>query len=559
MPTKTNMFSLHPIKFLALFALLSLPACGDSADETIVENAAQIGFGMIREADLRTHLEWLADDAREGRGAGEAGYDASAKYVSDFFEELGLFPAGDEGWYQQVPLVSYKIDTESTSVIVHRDGEDRELTYREHYGMNGDKVRAENSVRAEVVYVGFGVHAPEFGYSDYDGVDVEGKIVAYFRGAPSTFEHYARAYYASGRAKAHEAVRRGAIGSVGLRSRRSQESMSWERYKQRTGKRSGMSWVNLSGEASSYFPELRGGVTISAATAEELFQGTPLSFEDALNKMEADEIASVPLGFEISLSRRSTHENLTSPNVIGMVRGTDPGLADEYVLYSAHLDAVGIDPAPETDDNINNGAYDNAIGVSIMLETARYFAANPPARSVLFIALTAEEKGLLGSDYFAHYPTVPTDSIIANVNLDMPLFLYPVADMVAFGSEHSSLEPVVAKAAESHGFELTPNPMPEENLFVRSDQYSFVRRGIPAIYLIPGLNSSDPDIDGEAMLREHLKDYYHKPGDDLARPVDWDSVVRFTRAHIQMGESVANDPVRPTWNEGDFFGERFAN
>ena len=157
---------------------------------------------------------------------------------------------------------------------------------------------------------------------------------------------------------------------------------------------------------------------------------------------------------------------------------------------------------PETDDNINNGAYDNAMGVSIMLETARYFAANPPARSILFIALTAEEKGLLGSDYYANYPTVPTGSIVANINLDMPLFLYPVADIVAFGSEHSSLEPVVADAAQAEGFMLTPNPLPEENLFVRSDQYSFVRRGIPSIYLIPGFNSADPDIDGEALFRE---------------------------------------------------------
>jgi peptidase M28-like protein len=552
------MFSLRPIKVLALFAFLPLLACGDSADETLIENVSEGSLDIVDVANIKEHLEWLADDAREGRGAGEAGHEASAKYVGEFFAELGLVPAGEEGWYQQVPLASYKIDTESTSVIVHRDGEDRELVYREHYGMSGDKVRAETSVRAEVVYVGMGVHAPEFGYSDYAGVDVEGKIVAVFSGAPSTFEHYARAYYASGRTKSQEAVRRGAIGSIGLRSRRAQERTPWERYKQRTGKRRGMSWVNLSGEASSYFPELRGSVTISAATAEELFEGTPISFEDALDKMEADEIASVPLGFEISLARRSTHESLTSPNVIGMVHGTDPELADEYVLYSAHLDAVGIDPAPETDDNINNGAYDNAIGVSIMLETARYFAVNPPARSVLFIALTAEEKGLLGSDYFAHYPTVPSDSIVANINLDMPMFLYPVADVVAFGSEHSSLESVVAEAANEEGFVLTPNPMPEENLFVRSDQYSFVRRGIPAIYLVTGFNATNPDIDGAALQREYTKSYYHKPGDDLSHTFESDSIERFTRAHIKMGEIIASDPQRPTWNDGDFFGERFA-
>ena len=549
-----NPISMPPLALL--FALLA--ACGSVDGPTATPEPEAHGLDSIERKYLETHLVWLADDARQGRVAGQPGHAAAAEYVADFFATHGLEPGGDEGFYQQVPLVSYMIDTESTSVVVHRDREDRELVYREHYGMSGDKVRSEDSVRAEVVYVGFGVHAPEFGYSDYNGIDVEGKIVAAFAGAPSTFSHYARAYYASGRTKAQEAVSRGAIGSIGLRSRRSQERTPWERYRQITGKKPGMAWVNLAGEASDYFGQLRGSITISAATAAELFAGTPISFEAALDAMDSDTIASVPLGFEVSLSRQTTHERLTSPNVIGLVRGTDPALAAEFVVYSAHLDAVGISPVPEDGDDINNGAYDNAIGVSIMLETARYSAANPPARSVLFIALTAEEKGLLGSDYFAHYPTVPSDSIVANVNLDMPLFLYPVADMVAFGSEHSSLEAVVEQAANAEGFVLTPNPLPEENLFVRSDQYSFVRKGVPSIYLIPGFQSTDPAIDGAALFREHLQVYYHKPGDDLTRTFDWDSIVRFTRAHIRIGASIANDPARPTWNEGDFFAERFA-
>ena len=556
--TKINMFNPRLTKTLVFLLPLALFACGDSVDEPAASGSKNSVQEIPSEEHLRAHLEWLADDAREGRGAGEPGHEASAEYVATFFAGLVLESAGDEGWYQQVPLVSYRVDTESTSVVVHRDGEDRDLAYRDHYGMSGDKIRSNDSVRAQVVYVGFGVHAPEFGYSDYDGIDVDGKIVAIFNGAPSTFPHYARAYYASGRTKLQEAVDRGASGSIRLRSRLAQGKTPWERYKKLTGKKPGMAWMSLAGEASDYFGQLHGSITISAAASIELFAGTPIGFEAALDAIEADEIQSVPLGFEISLARRSTHEYLTSPNVIGMVRGTDPELADEYLVYSAHLDAVGIDPAPEGDDYINNGAYDNALGVSIMLETARYYAANPPARSVLFIALTAEEKGLLGSDYFAHYPTVPTDNIIANINLDMPLFLYPVADMVAFGSEHSSLESVVARAAAAEGFALTPNPLPEENLFVRSDQYSFVRKGVPSIYLIPGFQSTDPDIDGEAVFREHIKDYYHKPGDDLARPFDWDSILRFTRAHIQIGVGVANGSDRPTWNDGDFFAVRFA-
>jgi Zn-dependent M28 family amino/carboxypeptidase len=176
----------------------------------------------------------------------------------------------------------------------------------------------------------------------------------------------------------------------------------------------------------------------------------------------------------------------------------------------------------------------------------------------MFIALTGEERGLLGSDYFAHYPTVPVDSIVANVNIDMPLFIFPLADIVAFGAEHSSLGAVADTAVAAEGFVLTPDPIPEEGLFRRSDQYSFVRKGIPAIYLDPGFTSSDPDIDGEALRTDHRHNHYHRPSDDLSRPIDWDSAVRFTRANARIGWAIANDDARPTWNEGDFFGDKFA-
>jgi len=549
-------------KFCLLQATCFLVACAEPHPAAVGDADPLTGpLAGIEAKSLEAHVAWLADDERQGRMTGEPGYDASADYVAARFDEFGLQPGGeplsDDGWFQQVPLVRYQLDTETTSVVIHRDGDDRELGYREHYGMSPDKVRESNHVRADVVYVGYGVHAPEFGYSDYDGIDVRGKIVALFGGAPSTFSHAQRAYYASTRTKSLEAVARGAIGSIGLRSRRIQEQTPWERYKQLTGTRPGMAWVSETGAASGYFPELQGGIVISADTATDLFAASPISFEQALEATATDTPTSTPLGFEVTLSRQSSHDRIQSPNVIGIVRGSDPELANEFVVYSAHLDHIGKSPAPETDDDINNGAYDNAMGISIMLETARIFAEHPPARSALFIAVTAEERGLLGSDYFAHYPTVPAANIVANINLDMPLFLYPVADLVAFGSEHSSLERVVEAAAKSEGFSLTPNPLPEENLFVRSDQYSFVKKGIPAIYLIPGFTSSDTDIDGEVQFREHLRDHYHEPSDDLTRPVDWDSVVRFTRSHIRIGYYIANDSARPLWNDGDFFGERF--
>jgi Zn-dependent M28 family amino/carboxypeptidase len=296
---------------------------------------------------------------------------------------------------------------------------------------------------------------------------------------------------------------------------------------------------------------------LSIDSSERLFDVAPLSFEEAHEAMLAGTPRSALLDVEVTLSGGSEHSSATSANVIGLVRGTDPELAGEYVVYTAHLDHLGVYEDDESDDSVYNGMYDNAMGVALMLETARVIASAPPRRSVLFVALTAEESGLIGSDFFVNNPVVPADSLVANINLDMPLFLYPLADVVAFGSQHSSLQLIAEAGAGEEGFVFSPDPMPEENLFVRSDQYSFVRGGVPAIFLVPGFNSTDDDVDGEALFRDHLKNHYHKPSDDLSRPVHWDSAVRFARAHTRMGFRIGNDAARPAWNEGDFFGEQF--
>ena len=213
-----------------------------------------------------------------------------------------------------------------------------------------------------------------------------------------------------------------------------------------------MAWINLSGAAADYYPEIEGTVLISVEAATELMAASPITFEAARAATEANTPASMPLGFEVTLARKTKHERIESPNVIGIVRGTDPELADEYVVFSAHLDHVGIGvPGEGSDDEIFNGAYDNAMGIALMIEAARAVAANPPRRSVMFIGLTAEEMGLIGSDYFAHYPTVPSDALVANVNLDMPLFLFPVADLIGFGAEHSSLEATMAAGPRRKG------------------------------------------------------------------------------------------------------------
>jgi hypothetical protein len=542
---------------------LSIASCSRSTDDAnpapeTAEGGMTAGLSVISVENLEGHLAYLADDARQGRMTGTDGYDEAAAYVAAEFEALGLEPAGDEGWYQQVPMLGRRLDVESARVTLHRDSGDAELEWKEDFVMGGDEVRDETSVTAEVVFAGFGVHAPEMNYSDYDGIDVRGKIVAVFGGAPDRFGHNERAFYSSGRTKAEEMVKRGAVGRIGLRSRTDQKRVPWERLTLNAGILQGMSWVNLSGEVTDFHPEIEGDAVFSVPTAEDLFAGAPIGFEDALDAADAGRPLSTPLGIEVTLSQETAHEQVTSPNVIGLIRGSDAALKDEYVVFSAHLDHVGIG-APVNGDDIYNGFYDNAMGVALLLEAARAFSAmpEPPRRSILFIALTGEERGLLGSDYFAHYPTVPSDGLIANVNLDMPLLLFPLADVIAFGAEHSTLQDLIEPAVAAEELALTPDPVPEEVLFIRSDQYSFVRQGIPSVFLVPGFRSRDPDIDGAAAFREHLATHYHRPSDDSTRPVDWESALRFARANVRIGAAIADAAKRPAWNEGDFFGTRF--
>jgi hypothetical protein len=556
-------------RYVLIFLAFVLTACAKeapeeaSADTAVVEAESMLstleqGLAVIDRDGIEAHLKYLADDALMGRMTGTPEYDEAAAYVVGHFEEIGLEPGGDDGWYQQVPMLARRINVDSAKFVFHQDDVEKAQRWKEDFVMSGDTVRSETEITAEVVFVGFGVHAPGMNYSDYDGIDVEGKIVAAFGGAPDSFPHNERAFYSSRLSKAEEAVRQGAIGYVGLRSRTDQRRYTWKRLSENAGVRPGMSWVNLSGEAANYFPELQGGAVLNVPPAHELFKRAPISFEQALDAADAGTPLSTPLGTEITLARKTDHESITSPNIIGILRGSDPDLANEYVVFTAHLDHIGTG-VPINGDTIYNGMYDNAMGMSLLIETARAFAAmpEPPRRSILFIALTGEERGLVGSDYYAHYPTVPSDSLVANVNLDMPLLLYPLADVIAFGAEHSSLEQTIGEVVAEEDFVLAADPIPEQVLFIRSDQYSFVKKGVPSVFLVPGFTSTDPAIDGGAIFNAHLQTHYHQPSDDLSRPIDWDSALRFARANVRIGYAVAEEDERPTWNEGDFFGDKF--
>jgi len=242
------------------------------------------------------------------------------------------------------------------------------------------------------------------------------------------------------------------------------------------------------------------------------------------------------------------------PNVIGILPGSDPVLKDEYVVLSAHLDHIGVDPRPGR-DKIYNGAMDNAAGVATMLEAARAFTSSgkPPRRSILFVALAAEEEGLLGSAFLARNPVIGSGRVVADVNLDMPILLYDFQDVVAFGAEHSTLGPIVAAAGAKMGVTLSPDPMPEENLFVRSDHYSFVKAGVPSVFLVTGFKNG-----GEKAFRAFLRTHYHQVSDDVSLPFDWEAGAKFAKLNYLIAREIADGDTAPQWYDRDPFGERFA-
>jgi len=508
---------------------------------------------------LETHLRFLASDALQGRMTGTPGYEAAAEYVASQLRLAGVAPAGTQDYFQPVPYAVASIDPVRSRVRVHRAGRARTLAWKSEWIAGADVLREHARVRAPAVFVGYGVQAPELGHDDYAGLDVRGKIVVMMLGAPKRFAANPRAFHSTRWVKKRIAVAQGAVGTVLLRGAYDASKYRWDLIAHNAGRVPSMKWVAPDGRASDYYPELRGTVVLSETAGADLFKGAPKSHADVMAADATGEaLPRFALPLELELEKRGSVSRLASPNVIGALRGSDPALAGEYVVYTAHLDHLGVGAAVEGDD-VYNGAYDNALGIAMLLETAHAFAAMKPRprRSILFVAVGGEERGLLGSDYFARHPTVPVRRMVASINLDMPLTLFPLADVVAFGGEHSTLGASVEAAARAEGLKLAPDPSPDEVVFIRSDQYSFVRQGIPSIFLTPGSASADPVVDGAATIQEFRRAHYHKPSDDLSRPVDWGSAEAFARVNVRIGAIVAQADEAPRWHAGNFFGERF--
>lgn len=540
----------------ALLLACLLAACQRSADTTPTETfdaTASAGARRI-EADVR----FLADDLLEGRETGTRGHELAALYVAQRLRAIGLAPAGDDGsYYQRVPMLRATRVADGGRLVVTRNGATTALRFREQFLPALNYHGAEMAVAAPAVFVGQGVYAPTLGHDDFSGVDLRGKIAVLFAGAPAAFDIDRRAFHASSREKLRELSARGAIGAVFVDTDADEARTPWTRAMQGWDK-SGMRLRAADGSGIDTFPQLRVVAHVSAAAADAVLAGDGRSAAQLFEAAEGGTLKPFALPGVIALGARTAITPVESRNVVARLAGSDAALAKQHVLFSAHLDHLGIG-APVDGDAIYNGALDNALGVAVMLEAARELAAMPvqPKRSLLFVALTAEEKGLLGAQWYARRPTVPRDSLVANINMDMPMLLTPTDDVVPVGLQHSSLQPLVQQAAKDIGVALSPDPFPEQSIFVRSDQYAFIRAGIPAVYLMAGTDASSSGDDANATMQTFLRERYHQPGDDVSQPIQYAVAARLGRLNARIGQLLGDAPQRPVWNAGDFFGTRF--
>jgi len=545
---------------IAAAACATAPVATKSARDPATDAAvAASAAETTAAARIKADVAWLADDAREGREAGSKGYAAAAQYVAGRFEALGLKAGGENGsWFQQVPLRASRRNLDLSHMsITRKGGESVDLVNLEDYIVSTSPIE-KAEISAPVVFVGYGVTDPSTNYDDYAGVDAKGKIVAVFSGGPVSMDSEKRAHFTSTGLKTQNAAAHGAAGIIMLATEESEKRYSWDRIT-RFATSVSMTWVGPDGEPDVPAKSMKVGGFMSNEGAAKLFEGAKVSYEE-LRKTEADpkkKLTAFDLPVTVRMVGGATFQDVMSPNVVGILEGADPALKAETVVLSAHLDAVGMDEPKEDDKNadiIKNGALDNAIGVATMIEAARTFKESgvAPPRTIVFLAVTAEEKGLLGADYFAHFPTVAKEGIVANVNLDMPLVLYDFVDVVAFGAERSTLGEMVGDAANSMGLALSPDPMPEQGLFTRSDHYRFVEQGVPSVFLVVGFGNG-----GDKVFADFLAANYHKPGDDISQPINYDAAAKFADLNYRIAKAVADSPERPRWKEGDFFGELF--
>lgn len=513
--------------------------------------AAEPDFSADR---IKAHVTFLADDLLEGREAGTRGHEVAARYIASQLALLGVKPAGQDGsYFQPVDLLEASLTGPSPTLSLNTPGGSRTLKQGIAVMLRGSVAGGTVKLRAPLVFVGYGMKDAAAGFDDYKDLDVRGKIVVALWGSPKGMDSEVGAHLQSEQARV--AAEHGAAAILSLQTRVATSAFPWEKVVEFASDPL-TTWVRKDGTPFDPGYGLKAAALIDPRAAPALFEGTPVTLAQILD--EADQPGGRPKGFPLKSTAEivvaSKVRRFSSPEVIGVIEGSDPKLKDEYVALMGHADHIGI-KAGGTGDRINNGALDNGAGVATLIEVARAFttATERPRRSILVVANTGEEKGLLGAEYFAHYPTVPIDHLTAAIDLDMPMLLYDFTDVVAYGAGHSSLEGVFEKAGAAMGVKLSPDPMPEQAIFVRSDHYAMVKVGVPAVMLATGMANG-----GEAAWGKFLANNYHQPSDDLSQPILWSAGARFAEFNYRVVRELADADAGAQWYSGDYFGDLFA-
>jgi hypothetical protein len=539
-------------QLLFLVSIISLTGTVFAQQIKLGANVEQ-ALKQVNPEQIKADITYLADDKLKGRAPGTEGYQMAVDYVIGRLKSLDVKPAGENNtWLQQVKL--RKAFT-NNAVLSLNSGQLNNLVVRnDAYVIYPNPSVPEIKTSADLVFAGYGISEPSLGYDDYAGLDVKGKIVLITRGAPEKFSSSVAAHTMNSAQILKVAAEHGAVGVIiGLADSAAHlNNISKGIYSVMDNEgKVAVSRVYYSDQISVFG-------NMNYALFNMLLSNSGRSLQEVMTHLKAGQSNSFSLKAGAKVSYTSTYQDITSYNVIGKITGTDPNLKTEYVVHSAHLDHLGIGTAVQG-DSIYNGAHDNASGVASLLAIAKIYKGIKlkPKRSILMVLVTGEELGDLGSGYFAKHPTVPVKSMVADINTDMPTIIAPLLSITALGAEHSSLANQVAEAADHLGYlSVEPDPEPKQARFTRSDQYSFVLQGIPALHIKYGSKTADGKNNMNEIVASWREKYYHKPQDDINGIFDFEAGKKYAQLNFLIGYLVAQDPARPTWNAGDIFEQK---
>jgi len=538
-----------------LGTLLSIVfVCISASAQTGVPPAAQKAMNAIDAEKIRATVKYLSDDALQGRGTGQKGGDMAADWIAAQFKSYGVMPAGDQGTYfQQVNFFGVTTDPKQTTfAFVPKSGPEIALKFADDYVANDQTHSQKSQIDASLVYVGYGISAPEYKWDDYKGVDVKGKVLLMLVNEPPSddpnfFKGRALTYYGRWTYKYEEAARRCAVGVV-LIHKTEMASYGWEVVRNSWGGESSL----LRDDKD---PKLKSAGWIQLEVARKLALAAGKDLDKMLQDANSRSFKPVELPVRVKETIVSKVRAFASRNVLGQVKAADSKAAQQAILYTAHYDHLGIH-ADEPGDNIYNGAADNATGCGILLELARVLAAadEKPKRIVFFAAVTAEEQGLLGSKYLGQHPPIPAQDISLDLNYDDIQPLGDPQELVVSGAERTSVYPLVEKVAKDFAMSIKPDNHPEAGHYYRSDHFSLARVGVPAFSVNEGALFKGHDVAwGEEKERDYVAHRYHQPSDEYREDMDFSADAKLARFGLVVGWEAANQPDLAGWEPGDEF------